>query len=237
MLGWRGERRLPGTTRWDGETAMVFCNRIEAGRRLAEGLWAWGPQRPVVMALAPGGAVVATKIADVFGAPLDAVFVHRIAVAGLPCGALGAVGETGARALNTGVADRLGIDRCRLERAAQEAGERAAQARCAHRRHVPEFELGGRTVLLIDDGVATGAAASVAIEVMRERGAGRLVLAVPVGARGALRRVRPKIDALVCVRVMPWPRPVAEWYEDYPEVSDEQARWLLARAARWTPAA
>ena len=216
---------------------MVYSNRIEAGHRLAEELWAWKPQRPVVVALAPHGVPLAVTIAETLGTPLDAVCVHRIAVAGVPSGALGAVGENGAQVLNTGVADRLGIGPNQLEHAATRARDLAEQALFALRLQVPERRLTGRTILLVDDGLATGAAASVAIAALRGRDVGRLVLAVPVGARGALRRVRPKVDALVCLRPMPWPRPVDEWYEDYPDVSDQQARHLLRGAGRWVPAA
>lgn len=216
---------------------MVYCNRIEAGSRLAEELRVWKPQRPVVVAVAPHGVPLAVEISETLGAPLDAVCVHRIAVAGVPSGALGAVGESGAQVLNSDVADRLGIGPSRLERAARQAGASARKARHALRLQIPERRLTGRTVLLVDDGLATGAASTVAIAALRGRGVGRLVLAVPVGARSALRRVRPKVDALVCLRVMPWPRPVDEWYENYPAVSDPQARRLLAGAVRWAPAA
>jgi predicted phosphoribosyltransferase len=121
--------------------------------------------------------------------------------------------------------------------AAPIAGENADAARKALRAVVPEQGVAGRTVLLVNDGIATGAAATVAVRILRERGAGRIVLAAPVGARGALRRLRPNADALVCVRTMPWPRPVDEWYDEYPTVTDDEARRLLVGASRWVVSA
>ncbi|HLK43563.1 MAG TPA: phosphoribosyltransferase family protein [Thermoleophilia bacterium] len=216
---------------------MVYSNRAEAGRRLAEHLWVWRAQQPVVIALAPRGTPLAVKIAETLGFPLDAVFVHEIAVPGRPAGVLGAVGEGGVRVVNQEVCDRLGIGSGRLEREAHSAGDLAEGARRALRAITPEVPVAGRTVILVNDGVATGAAASVGIRILRDRGVERIVFAVPVGARGALRRLRPKVDALVCARVMPWPRPVDEWYEDYPEVTDDEAGRLLAGAGRWMTAA
>jgi putative phosphoribosyl transferase len=212
---------------------MVFRNRIEAGRRLAERLWVWREQRPVVVALAPRGTPLAVKVAETLDFPLDAVFVHDIVVHGRPEGVLGAVGEGGARVLNPQIADRLGVEWGRLEQAARKAGERAEAGRQALRSVVPEQDMAGCTVLLVNDGVATAASASVAIGILRERGAARIVLAVPVGAREALRRLRPKVDALVCVRTMLWPRPIDEWYDEYPDVTDDEARRLLVGAGRW----
>ncbi len=211
---------------------MTFCNRAEAGRRLTEQLRAWPSDLPVVVALAPRGVPLAAGVAAALNAPLDAVLVHELTVAGCPPGTLGAVGEDGVTEINTYLAGRLGVDPARLDQEARHAAELTMDAQRSLRELVPEESVAGRTVVLVDDGVATGAGASVAVTVLRKRGVSRLVLAVPVGARSVLGRLRTMVDSLVCVREMPWPRPVGEWYEDYPDVTDEEARQLLVRAAR-----
>ncbi|HEV3173875.1 MAG TPA: phosphoribosyltransferase family protein [Actinocrinis sp.] len=212
---------------------MTFCNRAEAGRRLTEQLRAWRSDPPIVVALAPRGVPLAVGVAAALHTPLDAVLVHELSVPGCPPGTLGAVGEDGVTEINTYLAGRLGVGLARVDQEARRAAELILHAQRSLRELVPEESVAGRTVILVDDGVATGAAASVAVTVLRKRGVSRLVLAVPVGARSVLGRLRTTVDALVCVREMPWPRPVGEWYEDYPDVTDEEARELLVRAARY----
>jgi predicted phosphoribosyltransferase len=209
---------------------MTFSNRAEAGRRLVEQLRGWKPDPPVVVALAPRGVPLAADVAGALGSPLDAVLVRELAAPGCPRGALGAVGEDGVRELNYCLAGRLGVERERVEQEAHQAAALIAEFQRSLREMVPAQQLDGRRVLLVDDGVATGAGASVAITILRKRGAAQLALAVPVGVRSAVERLSSLVDALVCVRQMPWPRPVDEWYEDYPEVTDRDARWLLRRA-------
>jgi len=211
---------------------MTFSNRAEAGRRLTEQLRGWQSDPTVVVALAPRGVPLGADVANALGTPLDAVLVHELTAPGCPPGALGAVGEDGVTELNHYLAGRLGVRPEQVEQEARRAITLTTGLQRSLRELVPEQRVTGRTVILVDDGVATGAGASVAITILRKRGASRLVLAVPVGARSALERLRPLVDAVVCVREMPWPRPVAEWYEDYPEVTDHQARWLLRRATR-----
>jgi putative phosphoribosyl transferase len=186
-----------------------------------------------VVALAPRGVPLAVGVAAALHTPLDAVLVHELSVPGCPPGTLGAVGEDGVTEINTYLAGRLGVGLARVDQEARRAAELILHAQRSLRELVPEESVAGRTVILVDDGVATGAAASVAVTVLRKRGVSRLVLAVPVGARSVLGRLRTTVDALVCVREMPWPRPVGEWYEDYPDVTDEEARELLVRAARY----
>ena len=211
---------------------MTFHNRAEAARRLAEQVRRLRPERPVVVALAPRGVPLAVDMAAVLGAPLDAVLVHELALPGSPPGVLGAVGEEGVSVINRPLAARLGVDPELLEKTAQQASVRMEDLRRALHEQLPQQPLEGRTVVLVDAGVATGAGASVAATILRRRGAEALVLAVPVGARSALKQLVGQVDAFVCVREMPWPRPVHEWYDDYPDLSDHEARQLLVRSAK-----
>lgn len=215
-------------TREGGGLIVVFWTRAEAGRQLAERLRPWQTQSAVVVALAPRGVEVAAEVAQRLDLPLDAVLVHEVELPGCPPGVLGAVGENGSRHLNAGLAARFGIDTQTLEREARTLAADLATLRRTLRAHVPEQPLAGRTVLLVDDGVATGAAATVAVANLRQRGAKPLVLALPVGARGTLERLRTQADSVVCVRQMPWPRPVCEWYEHYENVvGHESLRRLI----------
>lgn|SRR5579884_804007 len=210
---------------------MTFHNPAEAARRLAEQVRRLRPERPVVIALAPRGVPLAVNLAAVLRAPLDAVLVHELAVPGCPPGVLGAVGEDGVSVLNRPLAARLEVDAELLDKTAQYASARTEDLRRALREQLPQQPLEGHTAVLVDAGVATGAGASVAATILRHRGAERLMLAVPVGARSALRQLGGQVDALLCVREMPWPRPVHEWYDEYPELGDHEARQLLVQSA------
>nr|WP_281416557.1 phosphoribosyltransferase family protein [Actinocrinis puniceicyclus] len=212
---------------------MTFHNRAQAARRLAEHVRRLRPLDPVVVALAPRGVPLAVDVAAALAAPLDAVLIHELAVPGCPPGVLGAVGEDGVMVLNRLLATRLGVDAKLLDKTAQQAAAHTEDLRRALREQLPQQPLKGRTAVLVDAGVATGAGASVAVSVLRKRGADTLVLAVPVGASSGLRRLRSQVDALVCVREMPWPRPVHEWYDDdNPDLSDHEVRHVLVSAAR-----
>lgn len=209
---------------------MAFSNRAEAAERLAELLWPWQSGHPVVVAVAPSGVATAVAVAHALGTPLDAVAVHELTVRGIPPGVLGAAAANGAIIANPVIAKSLGIDPHRLGLEAQRASARSAALHRALRDLLPAHQLAGRTALLVNDGIVTGAAASLAVIALRDQGVKELVLAVPVGTRAALERLRPRVDALVCVREMPWPRPVEEWYEEYPEITDRHARRLLRDA-------
>lgn len=211
---------------------MAFSNRAEAGFRLAERLRGQLNEDAVVVALAPRGVPLAVEVASLLDSPLDAVLVHELTAPGCPSGVLGAAGEDGVSVLNPPVAARLGITTERLESVARCAAVRTADLGRALRERVPAQPLEGRAVLLVDDGIATGAGAQVAITVLRRRGADHLLLAVPIAARAALDRLRLHVDDLVCLRVMPWPRPVHEWYDSYPEITDDQGWDLLERHGR-----
>lgn len=209
---------------------MAFSNRAEAADRLAELLFPWQPEHPLVVALAPTGLDLALRIAHTLDTALDAIAVHELTAPGIPAGVLGAAAANGAVIVNPALAKTLGVGPHRLNLEAQRAATRSAALHRAIHDLLPAHQLAGQTALLVNDGVATGAADSLAITILRDQGVKQLVLAVPVGARAALQRLRPLVDALVCVREMPWPRPIDEWYDDYPEITDQRARRLLRYA-------
>jgi putative phosphoribosyl transferase len=206
----------------------TYLDRGDAGRRLAEepALRRAGPD-PVVVGLASGGVVVAAEVAAALGAPLDAVATVKVGHPLQPEYALGAVAP-GARYLR-GPED---LTEAELERVVL-----AAEARCAAldaRLHeaIPALSLAGRTCLLVDDGLATGATMGAAARWARAGRAGRVVAAVPVGAADSLRALAAEVDAVVCPEAPRRFRAVASWYERFAQVEEATVLALLAAATR-----
>ncbi|ANJ26546.1 phosphoribosyltransferase [Agromyces aureus] len=214
-------------------TQRVFEDRRDAGRRLAallreHGRDAWA--RPVVLGLPRGGVPVAAEVADSLAAPLDVLVVRKL---GLPFReevAMGAIGEEGARVLNDDVVALGGVDARTL--AAVERRERAElEARVRRfRGDAPPIELAGRTAIVVDDGVATGATARVACLVARARAAASVVLAVPVASPDAAVGLvgSPAIDELVCLSTPAGFMAVGQYYLDFTQTTDAEVQALLA---------
>ncbi|MFJ8440299.1 phosphoribosyltransferase family protein [Kitasatospora griseola] len=216
---------------------MYFTDRTEAGRALAAALTdtpALGadPQGPVVVALPRGGVPVAVEVAAALGAPLDVCVIRKVGTPGQSELAMGAVGEDGARVVNQAVVDAVGVTP--EEFAAVEARERAELARraAAYREGRPPVPLTGRTVLVVDDGVATGSTALAACRLVRARGASRVVLAVPVAPHDWTSRLSGAADAFVAVHAPSRFMAVGEFYRDFRQVEDGEVLAALARAGR-----
>lgn len=204
---------------------MVVDNRTTAGRDLAARLVDLRPEQPLVLGLPRGGVVVAAPIATALGAPLDVVLVRKIATPGRPELALGAVGED---AVVIG-GNHLDPERfARALAAEQRRLTRRALRYRAVRRAVP---VRGRTVVLADDGIATGASMRAAIGVLRARGAARIVLAVPVAAPGALTVLAPLVERVECLLTPQRMGAVSRWYADFREVGDREVVRLLREQA------
>ncbi|MER7467315.1 phosphoribosyltransferase family protein [Streptomyces sp. NPDC097981] len=211
---------------------MLFSDRTAAGRLLADDVARLALAQPVVLGLPRGGVPVAAEVARALGAPLDVIVVRKLGVPFQPEVAFGAIGEGGVRLISQATvrAAHLGERDC----ARVEEVERAElQRRLArYRRGRERTPLTGRTVVIVDDGIATGSTASVACEVARRQGAARVVLAVPVAAPQALERLRHEADTVVCLSAPPHFSAVGQWYEDFTQVGDEEVSALLAAAAR-----
>jgi predicted phosphoribosyltransferase/dienelactone hydrolase len=181
----------------------------------------------VVLGLPRGGVVVAAQAARTLDAPLDVVVVRKLGTPGNPELGLGAVAEGGVVVLNEGLIERLGIRRSELE--SVEAAEHAELARRvgAYRPGSP-MPLEGRTVILVDDGLATGYTALAAVESVRRRGAGRVVLAVPVASPEALEMLERAADAVVCLEAPGLMFGVGGSYRDFSQTGDDEVRSLLA---------
>ncbi|GAA3013310.1 phosphoribosyltransferase family protein [Streptomyces fulvorobeus] len=210
---------------------MLFTDRADAGRRLAAALRHLGRERPVVLGLPRGGVPVAFEVAMALGAPLDVIVVRKLGVPYHRELGFGAIGEDDVKVISEEIVRRAGVterDLASVERAEQEELLRRTRTFRADRPRVP---LEGRTVILVDDGIATGATAEAACAVVRAHGAARVVLAVPVAPPGAVDQLRTRADDVVCLHRPPLFSAVGEWYRDFSQTPDGEVVALLARAA------
>ena len=213
--------------------AERFRDRTEAGRILAARLKAYGA-RPdvVVLGLPRGGVVVAYEIAQALGAPLDVFVVRKLGVPGHSELAFGAIASGGARVLNDEVLAAAAISEQTIERVTEEQQKELARRERLYRGDRPSPELRGRTVVLVDDGLATGATVRAAVAALRQHEPARVVVAVPTGAPSSCARLADEVDELLCERTPDPFYAVGLWYEDFSEVTDDDVRELLERAPR-----
>ncbi|MFD8777379.1 phosphoribosyltransferase family protein [Streptomyces sp. NPDC056713] len=209
---------------------MRFTDRTDAGRRLAAAVQHLRDEEPVVLGLPRGGVPVAFEVARALGAPLDVIVVRKLGVPYQPELAFGAIGEGGVRVLNDDVVRHCGIEPDHI--AAVERTERQELERRARRYRGGRPASAGEahTVIVVDDGIATGATAAAACQVVRAQGAARVVLAVPVAPPDAVRRLSAVADDVVCLSVQPLFGSVGEWYSDFSQTTDEEVAACLARA-------
>ncbi|WP_406395192.1 phosphoribosyltransferase family protein [Streptomyces sp. NBC_00887] len=208
---------------------MLFTDRTDAGRRLAQALGHLETRRPVVLGLPRGGVPVAFEVAQFLGAPLDVIVVRKLGVPYHPELGFGAIGEGGVRVISDEIVRHAGVrekDLVSVERA--EEAELVRRAR-TYRAGRPRLPLEGRAVIVVDDGVATGATARAACQVVRAQGAAYVVLAVPVASPDVADRLRSEVDEVVCLSTPQLFSAVGEWYRDFSQTSDEEVVSLLAR--------
>ncbi len=211
-----------------GDGDVRFVDRRDAGRRLAALLGDLRYENPVVVGIPRGGMPVAAEVARALEAPLDLVLVRKIGAPGNPEYGIGALAEDDVLVIEEEAVRRLRLNPAELdavvERARRELAERSA-SRYARR---PRLAIAGRTVLLVDDGLATGHSAQAAARSLRERGAARVILAVPVAAPASARELRKSVDEVVCVQTPADMWAVGLWYEDFSQTSEEEVAALLA---------
>jgi putative phosphoribosyl transferase len=207
--------------------AARFQDRHDAGRRLAALLEPYREQQPIVVGIPRGGGPVAAEVARVLNAPLDVAVVRKISAPRNPEYAIGALAEGDVHVLNStrGLSGRA--LRALIGRVEDELDERLHRYRGAS----APIELAGRTVILIDDGLATGSSALAAIGSLRKRGAARVILAVPVAAPASVETLRHYTDEVVCVEMPVDLWAVGCWYEDFRPTSDEEVAALLRENA------
>jgi predicted phosphoribosyltransferase len=210
-----------------------FRDRKEAGRLLAEKLAAYANHPDVlVLALPRGGVPVAYEVARALGAPLDVFLVRKLGVPGHEELAMGAVATGGVRVLNDHVVHALGIPDYVIDAVTEWEQQELARRERLYRGDRPPPDVRGRTVILVDDGLATGATMYAAIQALRQQQPDRIVVAVPTASPETCNELRKEVDDVLCA-ITPEPfYGVGLWYEDFSQTTDEEVRDLLARAAR-----
>lgn len=210
---------------------MLFRDRIHAGRLLAVRLSQYANDPDLlVMALPRGGVVVGFPVADALNAPLDVVIVRKLGVPGHPELAMGAIASGGVRILSKQLINHLGITMQAVEAVTAQEQRELARREALYRGASPAPQIRGRTVLLVDDGIATGATMRAAAELMRQQEPERLVIAVPVAPPSTSAELAVQADEIVCLAQPESFFAIGEFYEDFHQVSDEEVRDLLQRA-------
>jgi predicted phosphoribosyltransferase len=210
---------------------MRFHDRSDAGRRLAEKLIDFARRDDViVLALPRGGVPVAAEIARELAAPLDVFLVRKLGVPGHIELAMGAIATGGVEVLNEEIIRDLHIQPDAVEQTAARERLELDRRERAFRRGRPLPEICGRSVILVDDGVATGSTMEAAIVALRRLEPKEIVVAVPVGARETCGRLGRLADRTVCLTTPPFFRAVGEWYDDFAQTTDEEVVDLLAAA-------
>jgi putative phosphoribosyl transferase len=209
---------------------MIYSDRLEAGRELAGLLKDYADRDDVlVLALPRGGVPVAYEVAKALNAPLDIFLVRKLGVPGHEELAMGAIASGGIRVLNPDVVEYLRIPPAVIDAIAAREMKELDRRERAYRGDRPEPDVRGKTVILIDDGLATGSTMRAAVEALRHQNPARIVVAVPVSAPQTCDEYRMGADEIVCART---PEPfygVGMWYYDFSQTTDEEVREFLAR--------
>jgi putative phosphoribosyl transferase len=208
-----------------------FTNRTEAGRQLANDLKEYaGREDALVLALPRGGVPVAFEVARALGLPMDLFLVRKLGVPGHEELAMGAIASGGLRVLNEDVVRMFSPPEDTIARVAAQEQEELERRERAYRGGRRDLRLEGKTVILVDDGLATGSTMRAAAQAVRAQDPARIVVAVPVAAAETCDELRGEVDEVVCT-LTPEPfRAVGIWYDDFAQTTDEEVRELLRRA-------
>jgi putative phosphoribosyl transferase len=208
----------------------MFADRRDAGERLAGRLARLAPERPIVVGMARGGVPVAAVVAERLGAPLDVIVVRKIGVPWQPELAAGALSEDGVEVLNEGLMAGLELTRRELEPVIGHERRVLAERLARYRGDRPAISVDGRLVILVDDGLATGATARSAIATLRGRGARRVVLAAPVAPPSTMADLRGDADEVVAVETPDEMVAIGLWYRSFPQTPDDEVARLIEAA-------
>jgi len=215
---------------------MIYRDRSEAGKELATRLSDYKDRDDVlVLALPRGGVPVAFEVAQALGAPLDVFLVRKLGVPGHEELAMGAIATGGVRVLNEEVVNYLRIPQRVIDAIAQTELKELKRRELEYRGNRPEPDVKGKTIILIDDGLATGSTIRAAAQALRQQQPARIVVAVPVSAPQTCHEYRIGVDEIICAAT---PDPfwgVGLWYHDFSQTTDEEVRELLERARKSEP--
>jgi putative phosphoribosyl transferase len=210
---------------------MLFANRREAGRILASLLMKYADRDDVlVLALPRGGVPVGFEVAQALRAPLDVFIVRKLGVPGHDELAMGAIATGGVRVLNDDVVISLELEPEVIDAVAAREEKELARRECLYRGARPAPDVRGRTVILVDDGLATGSTMRAAVAALRKQTPARIVVAVPVAAPETCEEFKTKVDEAVCAATPRMFNGVGRWYEDFSQTTDDEVHELLAQA-------
>jgi predicted phosphoribosyltransferase len=210
-------------------TPPRFANRRHAGLQLAQSLREFAGRSDVtVLALPRGGVPVARPVADALHAPLDVFVVRKLGAPGHEELAVGAIAEGGARVIHTDLVRALGISAPELDAIAAQERQELERRVLAYRRGASPAQVEDRVVIMVDDGLATGATMEAAIAGLRNRRPAQVVVAVPVGSPDTCTRIATLADKVVCLLCPPGFTAIGEWYDDFGQTSDNEVTALLS---------
>jgi len=243
--GWGDDPRLRGDLRvaWRGRgwetfgmsngSERVFADRGEAGRMLAGELGKYARRDDVVvLGLPRGGVPVAAEVARALRAPLDVLVVRKLGAPGQEELAIGAIGEGGVRVLNEELVRNLGLGEQEIDRMAAREERELERRVAAYRGDHKALGVEGKIVIVVDDGVATGATMRAGLQSLRARGAAKIVAAAPVGAEDSVAALANDADEVVVLQTPAWFRAVGQWYENFGQTTDDEVRVVLAQHRR-----
>jgi predicted phosphoribosyltransferase len=213
---------------------MIYRDRIDAGKQLADRLKEYANRDDVlVLALPRGGVPVAYEVAKALRVPLDIFLVRKLGVPGHEELAMGAIATGGVRVLNDDVVNYLQITGDVIDAVAASEQRELERRERAYRGNQPEPNVRGKTVILVDDGLATGSTMRAAAAALRQQNPAKIIVAVPVSAAQTCDEYRMGVDDIICAKI---PEPfmgVGMWYRDFSQTTDDEVRELLADAAVW----
>ena len=212
-------------------TQNRFRDRRDAGRQLGVRLSQLQAEHPIVLGLARGGVPVAFEVARALASPLDVLVVRKLGVPFHTELAFGAIGEEDTRVLDTEMIQRLGLSRKRVKATIERERIELTRRVELYRSNRTPLELLGRTVIVVDDGLATGATARVALEIARTRGAEKIIVAIPVSPPETIAELKGLAVKVISLQVPLGFLAVGEWYDDFTQTTDDEVTSLLRRSS------
>lgn len=206
---------------------MVFQNRQEAGKQLANELLKYRKENPYVLAMPRGGVPIGFEVAQILQVPLDVIVVRKIGLSSNPEFGIGAIAEGGVTILDTTTTQVIGIDEDEIKDTIKLEEEELKRRVSVYRQGKPLPDLTGRTAVLVDDGMATGVTAKAAIEAVRKLNPKKIILASPVCALDTVEGLEKKVDEVICLATPFEFSAVGVWYKNFTQISDEEVvEWL-----------
>jgi putative phosphoribosyl transferase len=212
---------------------MIFQNRAEAGKQLASRLGKYANREDVIVLGVPrGGVPIASEVATALNLPLDIFVLRKLGVPGHEEFAFGAIGSGGVRVLDRQVIESVGLSNMVIDLVTRAERAELARREQIYRGGRPPLDVRGKTVILVDDGIATGASLTAGVHAIRQMKPAAIVIAAPVAPRSTVHRLRHQVDDVVCVETPERFYGVGQFYHDFSQVSDEEVNALLDSAYR-----